>query len=104
MTGNYLSNIVSQVAKMDTSRYELKLTFYYFTYDGVEYCCTQNEWYANEIMRIVKPSEGEFEISDLRKFKGKDLKRLLSFRDFILNSRGSRSLVVSLYQCIVIPH
>ena len=89
---------------MDTQRVELKLTYYFFTYDDVEYCCTQNEWYANEIMRIVKPSEGEFEISDLRKFKGKDLKRLLSFRDFILNSRGSRSLVVSLYQCIVIPH
>ena len=76
--GNYLDNIISQVVKMDTQRVELKLTYYFFTYDDVEYCCTQNEWFANHIMRIVKPDEAEFEIYDLRKFDGKDLKRLLS--------------------------
>ena len=99
-----MDNIISQVVKMDTQRVELKLTYYFFTYDDVEYCCTQNEWFANKIMKIVKPDEAEFEVYDLRKFSFQDLKRLLSFREFILNSRGVRSLVVSFYPSIVFPH
>lgn len=100
MIGNYLDNEQLCTAKRNFPG-ELKQAFYFFTFEGVEFCCTKGEFFSNGIYQYVNLEAVEFDSLDPRYLSDKDQRRLFRFREYIIEKTNARSKVVS---CVLVNY
>ena len=92
--GNFLENIV-YTQRQSISPGFPEISFFSFAMGGNQYYCTENEWYANNMITIVGDISKTKIKHDPRVLPGRKEELLVKFRNYIFQMTKARSKVAS---------